>query len=70
MVVYLEKMMERLNSGDLKIIFGTILCILNIGLSKWKSTMAKGGGNKKKIFQYCTDPSGEILYLRALQGHS
>ena len=37
---------------------------------KWKSTMANGGGNKK-IFQYCTDPSGqEILYLRALQGHS
>ena len=36
---------------------------------KWKSTMAKGGGNKKR-FQYCTDPSGEIPYLRALQGHS
>ena len=36
----------------------------------WKSTMAKGGGNKK-TFQYCTDPSGqEILYLRAFQGHS
>ena len=36
----------------------------------WKSTMARGGRNKK-IFQYCTDPSGlEILYLRALQGHS
>ena len=32
--------------------------------------MAKGGGNKKR-FQYCTDSSGqEILYLRALQGHS
>ena len=31
----------------------------------WKSTMAKGGGTKKR-FQYCTDPSGEeILYLRA-----
>ena len=30
----------------------------------------KSGGNKK-IFQYCTDPSGrEILYLRALQCHS
>ena len=29
-----------------------------------------GGGGKKKIFQYCTDPAGqEILYLRALQGH-
>ena len=35
----------------------------------WKSTMARGGGNKKR-FQYCTDSSGqEILYLRALQGH-
>ena len=32
--------------------------------------MAGGGGNKKRL-QYCTDPSGqEILYLRALQGHS
>ena len=37
---------------------------------KWKSKMAGGGGNKK-IFQYCTNPSGqEILDLRALQGHS
>ena len=36
---------------------------------KWKCIMAKGGGNKKR-YQYCTDPSGEILYLRALQGHS
>ena len=36
----------------------------------WKSKMAGGGGNKK-TFKYCTDPSGqEILYLRALQGHS
>ena len=31
--------------------------------------MAGGGGNKT-IFQYCTDSSGTILYLRALQGHS
>ena len=31
--------------------------------------MAGGGGNKK-IYQYCTDSSGAILYLRALQGHS
>ena len=37
---------------------------------KWKSSMAGGGGNKKR-FQYCTDSSRqEILYLRALQGHS
>ena len=32
--------------------------------------MAGGGGNKK-IFQYCTDSSGqEILCLQTLQGHS
>ena len=31
--------------------------------------MAGGGGHKQR-FQYCTDSSGEILYLRALQGHS
>ena len=36
---------------------------------KWKSSMARGGGNKIR-FQYCTDSSGAILYLRALQGHS
>ena len=36
---------------------------------KWKSIMARGVGNKKR-FQYCTDASGEILYLRAFQGHS
>ena len=36
----------------------------------WKSRMAGGGGHKKR-FQSCTDSSGqEILYLRALQGHS
>ena len=37
--------------------------------SKWKTCMAGGGGNKKR-FQYCTDSSGTIVYLRALQGHS
>ena len=31
--------------------------------------MAGGGGNKKR-YQYCTDLSGAILCLRALQGHS
>ena len=36
----------------------------------WKGRMAGGGGHKKR-FHYCTDSSGqEILYLRALQGHS
>ena len=71
MVIYLEKKIERLNSGDERIIFGTILCNLNIGLMKCgRVRWQKGGGNKKR-FQCCTDPSGqEILYLRALQGHS
>ena len=36
---------------------------------KWKSFMERGGGNKNR-FQYATDPSGEFLYLRALQSHS
>ena len=36
---------------------------------KWKNSIARGGGNKKR-HQYCTDSSGAILYLRALQGHS
>ena len=37
--------------------------------SKWKKRMAGGGGNKKR-YQYCTDSSGTIVYLRALQRHS
>ena len=36
---------------------------------KWRSSMAGGGGQKKR-FQYCSDSSGTILYLQALQGHS
>ena len=36
---------------------------------KWKKSMARGGGNKKR-YQNCTDSSGANLYLRALQGHS
>ena len=37
---------------------------------KWKSTTARGGGNKK-IFQYCTDPSGtrnSFLFLNPQNG--
>ena len=37
--------------------------------SKWTACMAGGEVNKKR-FQYCTDSSGTIVYLRALQGHS
>ena len=39
--------------------------------STWVNSLAKGGG-KKKRFQYCLNPysSNEILYFRAIQGHS
>ena len=36
---------------------------------RWKACLAAGGGSKRR-FQYCSDNSGTILYLRALQGHS
>ena len=35
---------------------------------RWKSCLAVGGGSKRR-YQYCSDNSGTILYLRALQGH-
>ena len=38
--------------------------------SSYNSEGQGGGGGQKKIFQYCPDSSGTILYLRALQGHS
>ena len=36
---------------------------------RWKACLAGGGGSKRR-YQYCSDISGTILYLRALQGHS
>ena len=36
---------------------------------RWKLFLAAGGGAKRR-YQYCTDISGIILSLRALQGHS
>ena len=36
---------------------------------RWKACFAAGGGSKRR-YQYCSDDSGRILYLRALQGHS
>ena len=45
------------------------VCCQHWSDEKWKSSMARGGGNKNR-FQYCTDPSRDILSLQALQGHS
>ena len=36
---------------------------------RWKACLAAGGGSQRR-YQYCSDNSGTILYLRALQGHS
>ena len=36
---------------------------------RWKVCLAAGGGSKRR-YQYCSDISGTILDLRALQGHS
>ena len=36
---------------------------------RWKACLAAGGGSKRR-YQYCSDDSGKIIYLRALQGHS
>ena len=36
---------------------------------RWKAFLAAGGGSKRR-YQYCSDDSGTILYLHALQGHS
>ena len=36
---------------------------------RWKSCLTAGGGSKRR-YQYCSDNSGTILHLRALQGHS
>ena len=62
--------MERLNSGESKTIFRNISCIVIIGPTKSGRKTWQGGGGNKKRYQYCTDSSGTILYLRALQGHS
>ena len=37
--------------------------------NRWKACLAAGGG-AKRIYQFCTNDSGIIVYLRALQGHS
>ena len=63
--------MERMNSGEKKDYLRNDFVHSQLWSDDmWKTTMEKSGGDKKR-FQYCTDPSGqEILYLRALEGHS
>ena len=60
--------MERLNCGESKTIFRNISCIVIIGLTS--SGRASWQEEDTRKIKYCTDSSGAILYLRALQGHS
>ena len=69
MEAYLETMMERLNSRIKDNLQKHFPYCPHSSDDRWKKSMAGGGGNKKR-YQYCTDSSGIILYLRALQGHS
>ena len=62
----IEKKIVQFKSGE----FRHMSCIALIGLiASGKHALAGGGGDKKR-FQYCTDSSGTIVYLRALPGHS
>ena len=67
---YIEKKMEQFNSGELKKIFRNISCIALIGLTASGRHAWQEEEEAKRRFQYCTDSSGTIVYLRALQGHS
>ena len=70
MGVYLEKMVERFFLEIKKdYLQNHFVQTRHWSDEMWKSTTARGGGNKKR-FQYCTDSSSESLDLRALQGHS
>ena len=62
--------MEQFNSGELYFIFEIIPHKYKIGpMSVGKSCLAARRGSKRR-YQYCSDNSGTILYLRALQVHS
>ena len=45
------------------------LPIQNWSDDRWIACLAAGGGSKRR-YQYCSDSSGTIFYLRALQEHS
>ena len=63
-------MTEQFNSGELKRIFRNISRVVIIGLTASRRKAWQEEEETRKEFQYCTDSSGTILYLRALQFHS
>ena len=62
--------MEQLNSARKKFHLRNHHSLIhNWSDDRWKACLVAGGGSKRR-YQYCSDNSGTILYLRALQGHS
>ena len=66
---YSGKTMEQFNSGKLNFIFEInshkfSIGLMSVGKLVWQQEEVR------KEDQYCSDNSGTILYLRALQGHS
>ena len=53
-------------TGEPEILMGQSIVL---GEIKWLACLAAGEGSKRR-YQYCSDDSGTILYLRALRGHS
>ena len=63
--------MGRLNSGDQKIIFGTILRTLSIGLMKCgRAKYNEAEATRKDFNTVLIRQDKKFFYLRALQGHS
>ena len=61
-------MTERFNSGELKKhLQSQFSQIPYWSDDRWKACLAAGGEAKRR-YQHCTDVSGLIIYLRALQG--
>ena len=62
--------MEQFNSGELNFIFEINVQKYSIGLMSVGNLVWQREEVRKRRYQYCSDNSGRILYLRALQGHS
>ena len=70
MEIYLEKTMERLNSGESKTIFRNISCIVIIGLTISGRKAWQEEEETRKDTSIVLNSSRVILYLRGLQSHS
>ena len=65
-----EKTTEQFNSGESRLFFKINFHELLIGRMIVGNLAWQQEEDQKGRYQYCTDISGTIVYLRALQGHS